>query len=58
MASTETVKGIYAGVDVGSLASKSVVIRDGEIVGFAIIPTQLNSEESGLAVLDAALKNA
>jgi len=58
MTSTETVKGIFVGVDVGSLASKSVVIRDGEIVGQAIIPSQLNSEESGLAALDAALSTA
>ena len=53
-----TVRGIFAGVDVGSLASKSVVIRDGEIIGYAIIPSGLNSEESGLNALIAALKNA
>jgi predicted CoA-substrate-specific enzyme activase len=58
MASVEKVKGIYAGVDVGSLAAKSVIIRDGEIVGFGLIPSGLNSEESGLNALAAALANA
>jgi predicted CoA-substrate-specific enzyme activase len=55
---SNTVKGVYAGVDVGSLGTKSVIIRDGEIAGFAIIPSHLNSEEGGLAVLAEALKNA
>src|ERR1017187_2519673 len=57
MSVAEKVKGIYAGVDVGSLASKSVIIRDGEIAGFGLIPSGLNSEESGLNALAAALKN-
>jgi predicted CoA-substrate-specific enzyme activase len=52
------VKGIYAGVDVGSLGTKGVVLKDGKIAGHAIIPSQLNSEEGGLAVLAEALKNA
>jgi predicted CoA-substrate-specific enzyme activase len=54
----KAVKGIFAGVDVGSLASKSVVLRDGEIIGHAIIRSGLNSEESGLNALAAALKDA
>ncbi len=58
MASENTVKGIYAGVDVGSLATKSVIIRDGEITGHAIIPSGHNSEESGLTALAQALNNA
>jgi predicted CoA-substrate-specific enzyme activase len=58
MSSAQKVKGIYAGVDVGSLASKSVVLRDGEIVGYSITPSGLSSEESGLNALGAALKNA
>lgn len=58
MAAPEKVKGIYAGVDVGSLATKSVIIRDGEIAGFGLIPSGLNSEESGLNALAEALKNA
>jgi predicted CoA-substrate-specific enzyme activase len=58
MSNTNVVKGVYAGVDVGSLGTKSVIIRDGEIAGFAIVPSHLNSEEGGLAVLAEALKNS
>jgi predicted CoA-substrate-specific enzyme activase len=58
MASESIVKGIYAGVDVGSLATKSVIIRDGGIAGHAIIPSGHNSEESGLTALAEALNNA
>jgi len=58
MTNLNIVKGVYAGVDVGSLGTKSVIIRDGEIAGTAIIPSHLNSEEGGLAVLAEALKNA
>ena len=58
MASENIVKGIYAGVDVGSLATKSLIIRDGEIAGHAIIPSGHNSEESGLTALAQALDNA
>jgi (R)-2-hydroxyacyl-CoA dehydratese activating ATPase len=58
MSSSKKVLGVYGGVDVGSLASKSVIIRDGEIIGHSIIPSGLNSEVSGLAALEEALKNA
>jgi predicted CoA-substrate-specific enzyme activase len=51
-------KGIYAGVDVGSLASKSVILRDGEIIGTAIIPSGLSTDASGKSVLDSAVINA
>lgn len=58
MTQSTLVKGVYVGVDVGSLGTKSVVIRDGNIVGTAIIRSQLNSEEGGVAVLGEALKAA
>lgn len=58
MSDGEIVKGVYVGVDVGSLGTKSVVIQDGRIVGTAIIRSHLNSEEGGLAVLGEALKAA
>jgi predicted CoA-substrate-specific enzyme activase len=58
MSDKEIVKGVYVGVDVGSLGTKSVVIKDGEIAGTAIVRSHLNSEEGGLAVLGEALKNA
>jgi predicted CoA-substrate-specific enzyme activase len=55
---TVAVKGIVAGVDVGSLASKSIILREGEIIGRSIIASGLNSEESGLNALTAALADA
>jgi predicted CoA-substrate-specific enzyme activase len=58
MSSAIEVKGIYAGVDVGSLASKSVILRDGEIIGTALIPSGLSTDASGKSVLDAAVSNA
>lgn len=51
-------KPAFAGVDVGSLASKSVIVQDGQIVGYGLIPTRINTEESGLAALQEALKSA
>lgn len=54
----ETKSYITAGVDVGSLTAKSVVIKDGEIVGRALIPSGINPEASGLEVLQKALQDA
>jgi (R)-2-hydroxyacyl-CoA dehydratese activating ATPase len=51
-------KGIYAGVDVGSLTSKSVILHDGQVLGYALSRTGLGSEESGLNVFNKALENA
>ena len=48
----------FAGVDVGSLCTKSVIFLDGKIAGYSIQRTGLRSEESGLAALDAAVENA
>jgi predicted CoA-substrate-specific enzyme activase len=48
----------FAGVDVGSLGSKSVIFEDGKIIGSSILRTGLKSEESGLDALNAALEDA
>lgn len=48
----------FAGVDVGSLATKSVILVDGEIAGYGIIPTGINTEENGINALEKALENA
>jgi predicted CoA-substrate-specific enzyme activase len=58
MSSVNKVEGIYAGVDVGSLASKSVVLRNGEIIGHATIASGLSSDASGKSVLLEGLANA
>jgi len=51
-------KNIYAGVDVGSLASKSVILRDDRVIGTSLIPSGIYSEENGLNALGEAVKNA
>lgn len=48
----------FAGVDVGSLGTKSVIIANGEIIGSSILRTGPRSEESGLNGLNAALEDA
>lgn len=48
----------FAGIDVGSLGTKAVVLVDGKIVGSSILRTGINSEESGLRGLESALKSA
>lgn len=48
----------FAGVDVGSLTTKSVIISNGSILGFGLIPTGINTEENGLLALQKALDSA
>ncbi|MDT3425357.1 putative CoA-substrate-specific enzyme activase [Paenibacillus forsythiae] len=48
----------FAGVDVGSLGTKTVIMAEGEIIGSAIIRTGINTEENGWNGLNAALENA
>ncbi len=48
----------FAGVDIGSLAAKSIVISNGKTVGKSIIPTGINPEESGLNTLHKAIEAA
>ncbi|ADY55351.1 CoA-substrate-specific enzyme activase [Syntrophobotulus glycolicus DSM 8271] len=48
----------FAGVDVGSLGTKAVILVDGEIAGSTIIRTGINTEENGNKGLDEALAKA
>ena len=48
----------FAGVDVGSLGTKTVILAEGEIIGASIIRTGINTEENGLNGLKEALDNA
>jgi predicted CoA-substrate-specific enzyme activase len=48
----------YAGVDVGSLATKSVVIVDGNIAGSSVIPTGVYPEKAGQEAMKIALASA
>lgn len=48
----------FAGVDVGSLGTKSVILVDGKIAGYSLIRTGINSVENGETGLQKALENA
>jgi len=47
----------YAGVDVGSLTTKAVILN-GKVIGKAIIPTGIKAVENGAKALELALENA
>ena len=51
---------LFAGVDVGSVAAKSVIFDADRrsVVGQAVLPTGWNPKEAGSAALDAALREA
>lgn len=48
---------IFAGVDVGSLTAKAVILN-GAVAGYGIIPTGITAEENGINALNKALKSA
>ncbi|CAG0973580.1 MAG: BadF/BadG/BcrA/BcrD ATPase [Candidatus Methanoperedens nitroreducens] len=48
----------FAGVDVGSLTTKSVIISNGSIAGYGLIPTGIDTEENGRLALRKALESA
>lgn len=47
-----------AGVDVGSVQAKAVILSGGKIAGKGSVPTTVNAERSGMAALEQALKAA
>ena len=49
-------RNLFAGVDVGSLAAKSVILEDGEIYATGLVPSGVDSVESGLKALNLALE--
>jgi predicted CoA-substrate-specific enzyme activase len=49
---------ITAGVDIGSLTAKAVVLRDGDIAGYCVMPGGSNVTAAARRVLDDALENA
>lgn len=48
----------FAGVDIGSVTAKSIVLKDNVIVGRYLIPTTVSSEKSGSTAMDKALTAA
>jgi predicted CoA-substrate-specific enzyme activase len=53
-----TEKYAFAGVDVGSLGTKSVVLRDGKIIGSSLIRTGTQTVENGELALAQAIESA
>lgn len=47
-----------AGVDIGAVGAKAVILAGGKIVGSAVVPTAVNAEKSGMSALETALKMA
>jgi (R)-2-hydroxyacyl-CoA dehydratese activating ATPase len=48
----------FAGLDIGSLATKAVILSNGGIAGYYLGPTGIYPEKTGLEVLENALKMA
>ncbi len=48
----------FAGVDIGSVSAKSVIISDNEILGYSILPTGADVEDVARRVLNESLKKA
>jgi predicted CoA-substrate-specific enzyme activase len=48
---------IVAGCDVGSLTGKAVILKDGEILSHAIVPTTPKPERTAKNAMDEALEN-
>jgi predicted CoA-substrate-specific enzyme activase len=50
---------MFAGVDIGSVTTKAVIINEqAKIVAFSLIPTSYDRQKSGVDVLESALKEA
>jgi len=49
---------VYAGIDVGSLSAEAVLLRNGTILAYSILPTGANSRGAAERALDEALEKA
>ena len=49
---------IVAGCDVGSLTGKAVILKDGEILSYSIVPTTPKPERTAKNAMDEALENS
>ena len=49
---------VGAGIDVGSKNTKAVVVGDGKIIGYSLVPTGFDQKESAQQALDEALEKA
>lgn len=48
----------FAGVDIGAVSSKAIILKGNTIIGRSLIHTSVSSEKSGLAALSKALEAA
>lgn len=48
---------ITAGIDIGSLSTDAVILKDGEILSYAVVPTLSSSEEAAQRAYETALKD-
>ena len=46
----------FAGIDIGSTASKTVVLKDGKIEDYFVLPTGWNGRETANAILEQLKK--
>ncbi|MEN6357412.1 MAG: acyl-CoA dehydratase activase [Armatimonadota bacterium] len=53
-----TVNKITAGIDIGSLSTDAVILKDGEIISYAVIPTLSSSETAAAKAYETALESA
>ncbi|MDF2955911.1 MAG: Activator of 2-hydroxyglutaryl-CoA dehydratase [Candidatus Alkanophagales archaeon MCA70_species_2] len=49
---------LVAGIDIGSLTAKALILEDSKIRAYAIIPTGVDSEETSKKVMNSALERA
>lgn len=47
----------YAGCDIGSTTGKAVIIGDNRIMGYSIVPREIDPEKTAMLALDEAFKN-
>jgi len=49
---------IVAGIDIGSLSSEAVILKDGEIISYSIVPTGADTQRAAGACMQEALEMA
>lgn len=49
---------VFAGIDIGSLATKAVVLKNGKIIGYSIISSRIEQRRAGGQALEDALYKA
>lgn len=53
-----TTSNITAGIDIGSLSTDAVILKDDEILSYAVVPTLSSSESAAIKAYESALDDA